>query len=121
MLVVQSIENDLKEVKAALQQQEWNKALSALDRAEGRVGGVRRNALSASIFRYRKELELVGELDKIRLERANSKPGTNRFGTAAKSYEDVFRQAGLPTFEEDPDARSAAKRIRSIAVAPRFW
>ena len=74
MLVVQAAENDLEGVKAALNQQAWTDAQSALNRAESRVGNTGRTALTARIDRYRKELQLINQLDSIRLKRADSDP-----------------------------------------------
>ncbi len=116
MVVAQSTENDLQEVKAALHQQDWNAAQSALHRAAGRVGSAGHNSLATRIERYRREIQLVDQLDLIRLKRADPHPGVDRFKTAAASYEQLFRETGLLTLEEAP--QSAAERILSTDVAP---
>src|SRR5262249_3179962 len=65
----QAVEGDLREVAVLQQQAEWTDARGALQRAEARLDGGGPGDLRKRIDQARLDLDLVIELDRIRLNR----------------------------------------------------
>src|SRR5262249_30082701 len=104
-----ALEEELRDVSALQEHARWTEAVAALERAESRLGGSR--SLQTRVDHARRDLNLVIELDRIRLSRATS--GTLAFykTKADRDYAKAFADSGLADLH-DP-AQSAAAISRS--------
>jgi hypothetical protein len=104
------VKRDLQEVADWLQRWKLAEAETALVRAEGRVAGGSPADLIAPVRRMRADLDLVGRLDRIRLQRATVVHGRFDHASAERDYAAVFRERMLVTEGEDPG--TVADRLR---------
>jgi tetratricopeptide (TPR) repeat protein len=114
--VLQAVQIHFSELEVALKREAWSEARAKLDLTEARLRGAEDRELNAKIGKYRRQLELVEQLEAIRLKRADTIPGVNNFDVAARAYREAFLQAQMFTTGEEP--KVVAERIRSTAVAP---
>jgi serine/threonine-protein kinase len=113
----QAVEGDLREVTVLQQQARWTDARGALQRAEARLGadGLGDESLRQRIDQARRDLALVIELDRIRLNRATSGDDLAYYKSRAdRQYLSAFENSGLAK-EQDPPGVVAA-RINASAV-----
>jgi tetratricopeptide (TPR) repeat protein len=122
---------ELRQAEQYRQNADYANAAAALDRAKRRLGGIGAAALRATLDRESATVELLGQLDEIRLDRAlvagktgienallepqkdDAKPGRMPRRTEAPSarYAKVFRAAGIGSSGEDP--AEVAARLRA--------
>jgi eukaryotic-like serine/threonine-protein kinase len=122
---------ELRRVEHFLEKADYANAAAALDRAKRRLGGIGAGSLRATLDRESATVELLRQLDEIRLDRAivAGKTGIenallNPPGDGAKlapmlrgtvppgaRYEKVFRTAGIGSPGEDP--AEVAARVRT--------
>ena len=110
----QAVEGDLREVALLQQQARWTDAQAALQRAEARLNGSGGGDLRQRIGHARRDLDLVIELDRIRLSRATGGNLPYYKAQVDVDYTKAFTDSGLAK-PDDPPERVAA-RVRASAV-----
>jgi serine/threonine-protein kinase len=113
----QAVEGDLREVTVLQHQARWTDARAALERAEARLGAgdLGDGGLRQRIDQARRDLDLVIELDRIRLSRATSADDLPYYKSLAdRQYLSVFEESGLANVDDPSDV--VAKRINASAV-----
>jgi serine/threonine-protein kinase len=110
----QAVEGDLREVADLQQQARWTDARVALQQAEARLNGGGAIDLRQRLDQARQDLDLVIELDRIRLNRLTSGNLILYKSKADRDYAKAFEEAGLAK-EHDPPVMVAA-RVRASAV-----
>jgi serine/threonine-protein kinase len=111
-----ALEADLKDVTAHQQQARWVDARAALDRAEARLNGGDPDEWRRRLEKSRRDLELVIQLDAIRLKRVTHGELRIYQTQAARRYAEVFHQARLGQVH-DP-SRNVASAVNASAVRP---
>jgi serine/threonine-protein kinase len=109
-----AVEADLKEVARLQDSARWAEAWAALERAEDRLGWGSPNHLRRRLGQARRDLDLVIQLDNIRLKRVTRGELTFYKARASEDYAQAFQQAGLGKVHDPP--ASVAARINSSAV-----
>jgi serine/threonine-protein kinase len=109
-----AIEADLKDVAGLQDGARWADARAALERAETRLAGGGPGDLRRRLGQARRDLDLVVQLDSIRLKRVTRGELAFYKARANREYAEAFQQAGLRT-DHDPPAGVAA-RIDASAV-----
>jgi serine/threonine-protein kinase len=109
-----AVEADLKDMSRFQAQARWPEARGALDRALARLGGGDPGDLRDRLRLAGHDLELVEQLDAIRLSRATRGQTAIYRQRAAGRYEQTFSQAGLAAPGNTPE--SVAERISASAV-----
>jgi eukaryotic-like serine/threonine-protein kinase len=109
-----AVEADLTEVAALQESARWAEARAAIDRAAARLSGVWSDALRRRIGQARRDLDLVIQLDTIRLSRVTRGELVFYKAQAARKYEETFEEAGLGTVHDPP--QSVAARVNASAV-----
>jgi serine/threonine-protein kinase len=124
----QAVEGDLREVADLQQQARWTDARGALQRAEVRLNGGELGDLRQRIDQARRNLDLVIELDRIRLSRFTSGNLVSRLSRftsgnwvfyrtkADREYAKAFAESGLAKVTDPPDI--VAARIDASTVRP---
>jgi len=109
-----AVEADLKQATGLQEQASWTDARAALDRAEARLerGGL--DELRQRLDRSRTDLDLVINLDAIRLKRVTRGQLIFYQAQAAEKYRDAFRDGGLGTIQDPP--QNVAALINASAV-----
>jgi serine/threonine-protein kinase len=110
----QAVEGDLREVADLQMQARWTDARAALQRAEVRLNGGGDSQLRQQLDQARRDLDLVIELDRIRLSRLTSGKLALYKTKADQDYAKAFEDAGLAKADDPPGL--AAKRIQASAV-----
>jgi len=128
----QAAEADLKEVADLQQQARWTDARGTLQRAEARLNGGGAGDLRKRIDQARHDLDLVIELDRIRLSRVTSGNVVSRLSRvtsgnmvfyrtkADRDYTKAFGESGLAKVPDPPDivaARIHASTVRAALMA----
>src|SRR5262245_10805112 len=105
-----ALETDLREVSALQEQARWTEASAALERAESRLRGIGSRNLRTRAAHARRDLDIVIELDRIRLSRATS--GTLAFykTKADGDYAKVFADSGLADLRDPTDSATTIGR-----------
>ena len=111
----QGVEAALLEVERLQQQARWAEARKVLEQAESRLGEAGPQDLRQRLEQARRDLELVVQLDAIRLKRARSIEGQFDLATADRDYEAAFRTAGIG--EVGDDTAVVGERIGKSAVS----
>jgi tetratricopeptide (TPR) repeat protein/tRNA A-37 threonylcarbamoyl transferase component Bud32 len=111
----QGVEAALAEVERLQQQARWTEARAVLEQAESRLGEAGPQDLRRHLEQARSDLELVAQLDTIRLKRATMIDGRFDFTTADRDYEAAFRTAGIGEVGEDTAV--VGERIGKSAVS----
>jgi serine/threonine-protein kinase len=110
----QAVEGDLKEVADLQRQARWTEARAALQRADARLNGGGASDLRQRFDQARRDLDLVIELDRIRLSRLTSGNLALYKTKADRDYATAFAEAGLAEVHDPPDM--AAARVQASAV-----
>jgi serine/threonine-protein kinase len=129
----QAVEGDLREVTVLQQQARWSDARAALQRAEARLDGSGPRDLRLRLDQARQDLDLVIELDRIRLSRVTS---GNVLGNvvsrqsrltsgnlvfyrtkADQDYTKAFGDSGLAKVDDPPDVVAARINASTVQVA----
>jgi serine/threonine-protein kinase len=111
----QAVEGALREVTDLLQRARWTDARASLQSAEARLNGGGPADLRARIEQARRDLDLVIELDRIRLSRLTSGNLQYYKHRADQDYAKAFKDAGLGQVLADPPDL-VAQRVRASAV-----
>jgi tetratricopeptide (TPR) repeat protein/serine/threonine protein kinase len=122
----QEISRALDETEHFYQHDKLTDADAALKRAEGLVAsGGGREELQRPVGRWRTDLDLVAQLEAIRLEAAAVKDEQFDLVSADTAYREAFRHYELDVEALDPE--EAAQRIRAAVIRDRlvaaldFW
>jgi serine/threonine-protein kinase len=105
---------DLREAAALQSQARWEEAGAVLKRAEARLDQGGPDDLREQLGRARHDLELVIELDRIRLNRMTSGNHTLYKTKADRAYTKAFGKSGLANEHDPPEL--VAKRVHESAV-----
>src|SRR5205085_5584111 len=102
------------------QEARWAEAQAVLEQAQQRLGEADEAELGARVRQALADLQLVGELDSIRLEASTLVEGKRDNAGADRKYAAAFRAAGLGgagDAAEEVAARVGASSIRDVLVA----
>jgi serine/threonine-protein kinase len=125
----QAVEGDLREVASLQQQARWTDARGTLQRAEARLNGGGAGDLRQRIDQARHDLDLVIELDRIRLSRVTSGNVVSRLSRvtsgnvvfyraiADRGYTRAFGESGLARVSDPPDLAAARIHASTVRVA----
>jgi eukaryotic-like serine/threonine-protein kinase len=113
----QAVEGDLREVTELQQQARWTDARAALQRADARLNGSGAGDLRQRFDQARKDLDLVIELDRIRLSRVTSGNLALYKTKADRGYAKAFADAGLARAHDPPDLVAARVNASAVRVA----
>jgi serine/threonine-protein kinase len=109
------LDADLREVADLQQQARWSEAQVALQRAQARLNGSSDSDLRQRVDQARKELDLVVELDRIRLNRLTCGNLDFYKASADRDYARAFTDSDLGKVQDDP-ADFVAARVRASAI-----
>jgi eukaryotic-like serine/threonine-protein kinase len=109
-----AVEADLKEVAGLQERARWAEARAVLERAEARLGGGGPDELRRRLGRARRDLDLVVQLDAIRLSRATRGELVFYKVQADRDYQAAFREAGLGQAHDPP--AGVAEKVKASAV-----
>jgi serine/threonine-protein kinase len=112
-----AVEADLREVAGLQDSARWAEARAALDRAEARVGWGAPDELRGRLGQARRDLELVIDLDAIRLKRVTRGELVFYKEQANRDYAETFHRAGLGTDQDQPSSVAAAINASAVRVA----
>jgi eukaryotic-like serine/threonine-protein kinase len=115
-----SVEADLKELAGLQENARWAGARAVLERAEAGLGGGGPDDLRRRLGQARRDLDLVIELDKIRLRRVTRGELAFYKAQANQAYADAFAREGLGSVHDHPErvaARVKASAVRGALVA----
>jgi serine/threonine protein kinase/tetratricopeptide (TPR) repeat protein len=125
----QAVEGDLREVADLQQQARWTDARGALQKAEARLDAGGPGDLRERIDQARGNLDLVTELDRIRLSRITSGNLVSPLGRttsgnlvfykakADQDYTKAFGDSGLANVPDPPDIMAARIQTSTVRVA----
>jgi serine/threonine-protein kinase len=125
----QAVEGDLREVADLQRQARWNDARGTLKRAEARLNGGGAGELRRRIDQARRDLDLVIELDRIRLSRVTSGNVVSRLSRvtsgnllfyrtkADREYTKAFGDSGLAEVTDPPDMVATRIHASTVRVA----
>jgi serine/threonine-protein kinase len=116
----QAVEGDLREVAVLQRQARWTDARAALERAEARLGAgeLGDGGLRQRINQARRDLDLVIELDRIRLSRATRADDLLYYKSGAdRQYLSAFEDSGLANGADPPDVVAARVNASAVHVA----
>jgi serine/threonine-protein kinase len=113
----QAVEGDLREVADLQQQARWTDARAALQQAEARLDGGGAGDLRQRLDQARQELDLVIELDRVRLSRVTSGNLALYKTKADRDYAKAFGDSGLGKVHDPPDLVAARVRASTVHVA----
>jgi serine/threonine-protein kinase len=113
----QAVEGDLREVTFLQEDARWTDARVALQRAEARLDGGGAGDLRQRLDQARHELDLVIELDRIRLSRLTSGNLTYYKLKADRDYARALSDSGLAREPEPPDIVAARIHASAVRVA----
>ncbi|TMQ30657.1 MAG: serine/threonine protein kinase, partial [Planctomycetota bacterium] len=125
----QAAEGDLRELANLQQQARWTDARATLQRAEVRLNGGGAGDLRQRIDQARHDLDLVMELDRIRLSRVTSGNVVSRLSRvtsgnvvfyrtkADRDYTKAFGNSGLAKVPDPPDLVAARIQTSTVRVA----
>lgn len=113
-----AIEDDLKDAAVLQQEARWPEAWSALESAENRAREGAALPLLERCNQANRDLNLLIQLDSIRMTRATSGLLIVYRNQANDQYAKAFAGSGLGTFSDAPQA--VAARVSSSAVQPEL-
>jgi serine/threonine-protein kinase len=113
----QAVEGDLREVAALQQQARWTDARVALQRADARLNGFWARDLRQRLDQARQDLDLVIELDRIRLSRVTSGNLALYKTKSDRDYTKAFGDSGLAKVHDPPDVVAARVHGSTVRVA----
>jgi serine/threonine-protein kinase len=111
------IEGELRKVADQQRQARWTDATETLRRAEARLNGGGPSDLRQRIKQAWRDLDLVIELDRIRLSRLTSGKLVFYKTKADRDYRKAFEEAGLAKVHDPPDAVAARVHASAVSVA----
>jgi serine/threonine-protein kinase len=121
----EAVEADLREAAEQRDSARWEEARAVLDRAGGRLGRSGPNDLVRRLGQARRDLDLVRQLNAIRLKRVTRGELAFYKARANEAYAEAFRQAGLGTVGDPPSRMAAdinASAVRgALAAALYDW
>jgi eukaryotic-like serine/threonine-protein kinase len=109
-----AVEGDLREVAELQQQARWKDARAVLQRAEARLNGGGTSDLRQRFNQAQRDLDLVIELDRIRLSRLTCGNLAFYKTKADRAYEQAFGDSGVANVNDHPVV--VAARVRDSAV-----
>jgi serine/threonine-protein kinase len=114
-----AVEADLKEVAALQESARWAEARAALERVEARLDWVGPAGLRSRLAGARRDLDLVMQLDTIRLRRVTRGELVFYQAQADRDYQAAFREAGLGTVQDPASVAAVVKpsAVRGALVA----
>jgi serine/threonine-protein kinase len=112
-----AVDADLKEVAALQEQARWAEARAVLERAETRLDGSGASDLRQRFDRARQALDLVIELDRIRLSRVTSGNLALYKTKADQAYAKAFAVSGVAQVHDPPEAVAARVQESAVRVA----
>jgi serine/threonine-protein kinase len=112
-----AVEADLKEVAGLQDSARWAEARAALERAEARLGGGGPDDLRRRLGQARRDLDLVIQLDAIRLRRVTRSELDFSQARADRDYQAAFREAGLGSADDHPASVAAAVKASTVRAA----
>jgi serine/threonine-protein kinase len=112
--MVRDVETSLAEASSHGEAGHWPEARAALERAEGRLGGLGPQDLLARVKQARTDANLVAELEDIRLGQAENTEGKFDVFRADAQYAVAFAGYGIDVTELE--ASEAAARVRGSAI-----
>jgi serine/threonine-protein kinase len=112
------VDTDLREVALLQQQARWPEAAAVLARVEARLNGRGAESLRRRFEQARSELDLVVELDRIRLNRETS-AGYLAFyqAKADREYLAAFKKSALASSEDLPQIVAARIKASPVRLA----
>jgi serine/threonine-protein kinase len=113
----QAVEGDLREVADLQRQARWTDARAALQRADARLNGGGASDLRQQFDQARRDLDLVIELDRIRLSRVTSGSLVFYRTKADRDYAEAFGDSGLARVQDPPDLAAARVQASAVRVA----
>jgi eukaryotic-like serine/threonine-protein kinase len=114
----QAVQGDLKEVAALQQQARWTDARAALERAEARLNGSGAGGdLRRRCEQARRDMDLVIELDRIRLSRVTGGNLPYYKNKVDIDYAKAFAEAGLARPSDPPSRVAAGVRASAVHLA----
>jgi eukaryotic-like serine/threonine-protein kinase len=108
------VEAELKDLAGLQESARWAEARAALKRAESRLEGGGPDDLRRRLRQARRDLNLLIQLDTIRLNRVTRGELAFYKAQANRQYAQAFQQSGLGTSDDEPSR--AAARIDASAV-----
>jgi serine/threonine-protein kinase len=108
------VETDLKELQRLRESARWDEAQAALQRAAAQLDGGGPDDLRRRLDQARRDLELVIELDKVRLQRVTRGELPFYKAQGSQHYAAAFERAGLGTIHDPPSL--VASRIDASEV-----
>lgn len=114
------VEADLNQVAELQKQARWQEARATLERAEARLDGGGSDELVRRLSEARRDLDLVIQLDSIRLKRVTLGQLTSYQAQAAHKYQEAFRDVGIGSIYDQPErvaAKVNASAVRHALVA----
>jgi serine/threonine-protein kinase len=113
----QAVEGDLREVADLQRQARWDGARAALQRADARLNGGGGIDLRQRFDQARRDLDLVIELDRIRLSRLTSGKLALYKAKADRDYARAFSDRGLAPTDDPPEMVAARVLASAVRVA----
>lgn len=114
-VVLQTVNDDLKQMDDSIKRWEWSEARAALGRAKARLGNRGSVDLRRRIEKADLELTLIANLDAARMTGSWSTGGVRAHTQADAEYESAFREAGVWLPGDDPEV--VANRIKVSDVS----
>jgi serine/threonine-protein kinase len=116
MAVAHDVEVELAEVAGHLAHSRWSEARAALERSEGRLGDAGPAGLRERVRQARSDLDMVTELDEIRIRQTQNYTGEGKFDLtgADRHYAEAFRKYGIDV--ERLGLAEAAAQVRASAI-----
>jgi Tfp pilus assembly protein PilF len=108
------VESDLTAAELAEANGQWTEARAAAERAQGRLGGSGPADLQRRLQRVRDDLDMVAQLDLIRLKQADVTDGRYNREAAVSEYAAAFQKYDLDVLALDSE--EAARRLRGSAI-----
>jgi serine/threonine-protein kinase len=112
-----AIEADLKEMARLQDGARWVEARAALERAEAWIGWDGPDDLRRRLGQARRDLDLVIQLNTIRLRRVTRSELVFYQAQADREYEPAFREAGLGRVHDHPARVAAAVKASAVRGA----
>ena len=114
--LTRDVEKALAQAKAHQAVGRWPDARIALERAEGRLGNTESNALRANVQQARNDVDMVMELDEIRMRQSGAYTQEGKFDLtgADRPYAELFAKYGIDVGRLG--SANVAEQVRASAV-----
>jgi serine/threonine protein kinase/Flp pilus assembly protein TadD len=109
---IEAVREDLREADTWQRENQWPRALKALERAQGRIYLAGPESLRADVEQRRREAAFVVELEKIPLQMVDV--GGPDIAGAERAYAQVFAANGLDVAAHAPE--EIARRIKAMGI-----